>query len=135
MSRMPWLKSLDVGIEHMDREHRELFVLMGELTALVDGGPLPRATALAVDFQALVRRHFQFEEDLMQRHAYPGMAVHVGKHRDMQRQVDALVKALTPPFDPGAADDLLAVLERVYFRTVLNEDMEMACFILSHGQD
>jgi hemerythrin len=81
-----------VGVETIDREHRELSQAINDLhtAALQDGqqsltGPLLRKVA------EVARAHFSSEEGLMVSSNYPGMALHLFKHQYLMEQVDALL--------------------------------------------
>jgi hemerythrin len=86
-----WSNEMSVGVEAMDREHRELDQAINELSAAVlhDDqqsltGPLLRKVA------EVTRAHFSSEENLMAVNKYPGMALHLFKHQHLMEQLDAL---------------------------------------------
>lgn len=87
-----WEKETSVGVETIDREHRELAQSINELhESMLKGdqhgltGPLLRKVA------EVARSHFSSEEGLMAANKYPGMALHLFKHQHLTAQLDALL--------------------------------------------
>jgi hemerythrin len=81
---------MGVGVEAIDREHRELAQAINDLDAAVRHdqqsltGPLLRKVA------DVTRAHFSSEAALMAANRYPGMALHLFKHQYLTEQLDAL---------------------------------------------
>ena len=83
---------MGVGVETVDREHRELAQTINELHYAVTKeehqaltGPLLRKVA------EVTRAHFASEEALMNANNYPAAALHLFKHRYLLEQLDALM--------------------------------------------
>jgi hemerythrin len=87
-----WKSETSVGIEAIDREHRELAQAINELHAAIRKddqqgltGPLLRKVA------DLARAHFSSEEKMMTANKYPGVALHLFKHQYLMQQIEALL--------------------------------------------
>lgn len=79
-----------VGIEQVDREHRQLFAIVDQVEAALAGGPqagvtLHEAVGALVDY---TRTHFASEESLMASLGYPSLAAHRSLHTSLLRHVD-----------------------------------------------
>jgi hemerythrin len=81
MAVLKWDDSLGVGVECVDRQHRQL---IGYINALHDAMAAGEARArLSEVFEALIdytREHFAFEEELMQVNGYPRWQEHGLEH-------------------------------------------------------
>jgi hemerythrin len=89
---LTWKNETSVGVEEIDREHRELAQAINELHAAMRNddqqgltGPLLRKVA------ELTRAHFSSEEKMMTANKYPGAALHLFKHQYLMQQIDALL--------------------------------------------
>jgi hemerythrin len=77
-----WTDDLELGIEEIDEQHRELFRRGERLYhAMCHGQPAGADLTLA-SFRDFVLSHFEFEERLMQRVAFPSLTPHREAHRD-----------------------------------------------------
>lgn len=83
-----WEDRFSVGVEGLDRQHRELLARANALFAAigtdVSGDELESLVAF---LKGYVHTHFSCEEKLMRRHGYPGYAHHLAEH---QRFIDEL---------------------------------------------
>ncbi len=75
-----WSKELEVGVDTIDAQHRELFaainsLLPGETSALPE--EIPGVVAFLEDY---VVNHFGMEEVYMRRLTYPGYPSHKNEH-------------------------------------------------------
>ena len=82
MPFLEWTPELSVGVTDIDEQHAQLLKLTNDLHDQID------QHAAAVDASAVLeqvldytRYHFHFEEQLMERSGYPGLAEHRKKHR------------------------------------------------------
>ncbi len=89
---LTWKNELSVGVDTIDREHRELAQTINELHATMRKddqqgltGPLLRKVV------ELTRAHFSSEEHMMTANKYPGTALHLFKHQYLMQQVEALL--------------------------------------------
>src|SRR5512140_3618634 len=87
MDWIAWDESLDTGDTRMDAEHKELAQLFNRLRDAVDGGAGKAACAEVLDgIIGHAQAHFELEQQLMARHAYPKAAQHAAEHAMLLRQ-------------------------------------------------
>jgi len=76
-----WTDNLELGIEEIDEQHRELFRRGERLHhALLHGQPAGAELMLA-SFRDFVLSHFEFEERWMRRTGFPSLPAHCEAHR------------------------------------------------------
>lgn len=86
-----WSEVHNVGIEVIDRQHRELVDLVNQLgNALKAGHSRQRLLDALVELIAATRRHFETEERLMAEHGLPHLDVHRRHHRKLLDDVGSL---------------------------------------------
>jgi hemerythrin len=77
-----WTSSLELGIEEIDEQHRELFRRGERLYHAMRHGQAAGAELTLASFRDFVLSHFEFEERWMQRADYPDLPAHRDAHRD-----------------------------------------------------
>jgi hemerythrin len=84
---------LEVGVSHLDAQHRRLVeLLVGMQAALIEKQPAKELRRLAAALTLHARIHFSDEEMIMEGAAYPGLA----KHREMHREfTDGILRLQT----------------------------------------
>ena len=88
MGAFQWKDSFSVGVEAMDREHKQLVKLVDELDDAMREGK--GREIMKKTFDGLVTyaaTHFKSEENLMREHGFPGLEQHAEKHDAMTQQV------------------------------------------------
>mgnify|MGYP002368899799 FL=1 len=94
MTAQPVLPML--GIEEIDRQHRQLFDCLERLEAWVGKGyGVAAACATMLSLQHYISRHFQYEEALLRSHAYPKLQEHIDEHRRIRAQVATYAQQVT----------------------------------------
>jgi len=83
-ARMPfvWTDSLELGIEEIDEQHRELFRRGERLYHAMRHGEPAGAELMLASFRDFVLSHFEFEERWMRRTDFPALPAHCEAHRD-----------------------------------------------------
>jgi len=81
----------ELGIQMIDRDHREIAELMIALNSgdARDGDPVRHLRRLR-ELERLVRSHFLLEETMMSLSRYPGAALHSMRHDWMMEQIRRL---------------------------------------------
>jgi hemerythrin len=77
-----WSNSLELGIEEIDEQHRELFRRGERLYHAILHGEPASAELMLASFRDFVLSHFEFEERWMRRADFPEAALHREAHRD-----------------------------------------------------
>ena len=87
MDWIAWDDSLDTGHTRMDAEHKQLAQLFNRLRDAVDGGEGKAACAEVLDgIIGHAQAHFELEQQMMARHAYPKATQHAAEHAMLLRQ-------------------------------------------------
>lgn len=131
--RMPWLSSMDVGVERIDRDHRLLYALMTDLIDQVELHDVARATATVAQFIAVMDGHFAAEDRVMRDHAYPLADAHMACHARAQVLVGTIAEAVRAPGTIARAVPLLQDLGSTYFRDLLQQDTLLATWMVERG--
>jgi hemerythrin len=77
-----WTDSLELGIEEIDGQHRELFRRGERLYHALKQGEPAAAELMMASFRDFVLSHFEFEERWMLRAQFPQLTPHREAHRD-----------------------------------------------------
>jgi hemerythrin len=81
---MNWDQSLDIGVEPMNREHRDILDAMNAVYDGANAGQSGSAMmAKIVRLGDVTARHFADEEVYMAKIGYPGLANHKGIHKKL----------------------------------------------------
>jgi len=84
MPIMPWDQTLDIGIEDMDRDHREILDTMNHIFDTHSDGHRGEHIIKLVDkLGAVAARHFAAEEQAMAEMGFPGLRVHKIIHEQL----------------------------------------------------
>jgi hemerythrin-like metal-binding protein len=82
MPLMTWEASLDVGVETMNREHREILDLMNRLYDAHGAAQTGAGVNTLVDrLGAVCAKHFADEEEFMRKIAFPALIPHKQLHQ------------------------------------------------------
>lgn len=86
-----WREALSVGIEEIDRQHRELLERFDRLLRACETGRGIDELRLLIGFlDEYVNRHFGDEEQIQRQHLYPGYAAHKLEHESFIARLHAL---------------------------------------------
>ncbi|MBK8575158.1 MAG: hemerythrin family protein [Elusimicrobia bacterium] len=81
-----WRPELELGVDMMDRHHRRMVTLCGEMAHPGGGrGGSRAASELFLELVGLTAMHFEAEEELMRRSDYPGRMDHQDRHHELSR--------------------------------------------------
>lgn len=104
MPIMSWDQTLDVGVEAMNREHREILDAMNRIfDAHTAGGKGETINRLVARLGEVTTRHFADEERFMAQTGYPGLGSHKLIHEKLLQ--DFTVHAGKIKAAGGAAND------------------------------
>lgn len=109
MTVIEWNNDLKLGVPAMDTEHRQLLRLTNDFLTAADGhAPFPRLTRIMGELIARTRIHFQAEETLLDRAAYPGLAGHKSAHARLLVEAQRLYERFTTLDADAGADEAAA---------------------------
>lgn len=86
MERAVWSEQYRLGIEAIDRQHRQLFDLIANLGRLIGAqAGVGEIRAALAQFVRWAEIHFACEQTLLEVAGYPDLAAHVAEHEDFLR--------------------------------------------------
>lgn len=129
MDWIAWDESLDTGDTRMDAEHRELAQLFNRLRDAVEGGAGKAACATLLDgIIGHAQAHFELEQQLMARHAFPKAEQHAAEHAMLLRQARDYRDSFD--LDTAAAREAAMKFPEVWLAYhILFSDKELAAFL------
>jgi hemerythrin len=128
VATIEWNERMEIGVDVLDRQHRELVGLLNVLQA----APAASATTLNTVIASVVsytKYHFTYEENLMRMHRWAELASHIETHRQFVGKLDELQRAQR--HDAGEARPMAAhlltewivrhivVVDRLVWRTIM----------------
>lgn len=91
MMSIHWTDEFKLGLPAIDADHQELMELCNEFLAAAQGQASLSVLTTVLDRLILrTRAHFLAEERLLDRHGYPGFAIHKAEHDRLLSQAETL---------------------------------------------
>ena len=91
MTSIDWNDEFKLGLPAMDSDHQELLELTNQFLATAqEQGSLSSVLNILDRLILRTRAHFLAEERLLDRHGYPGLAIHKSEHERLLSQLDTL---------------------------------------------
>ncbi len=135
MASLEWKDSYRIGVEDIDRQHKNLFILLGKLdNSIKDGQHNPmvgQALKQLVDYSVT---HFREEEKVMVMVGYPDFDNHRKQHREFVAQLTGILKDLKEGKDITASK-LLEFLHNWLVDHILGEDVKIAYAVQAEERD
>lgn len=126
-----WDETLEMGVDALDADHRELFQQANALIEAVLDPPRAHAIAASVlDFvDAYMDRHFEAEEELMRQAGFPGFADHCRLHDRLRTTARQFIDCFQD--DPDSLDllELLRFMRRWLVQHVEREDQSVRPYL------
>jgi hemerythrin-like metal-binding protein len=82
-----WTKQLETGIAEIDFQHKELIDVLNAIHDNLQEHKEDGIPQLVGQFKQLVLKHFEYEEQLMQRIEFPGFEAHKEEHKILYAKV------------------------------------------------
>jgi len=125
MPFLEWSEKYATDISVIDRDHKNLFLIVNVLHDSVQSGSArTRLVSLLAALHEYVKKHFATEELLMRQADYPGLEDHMEKHRALMQKVHGYVEQYED--DPESIDlaELLVFVKEWLTQHVLKTDMD-----------
>lgn len=91
MPSAAWSPRFETGLARIDAQHQRLFEdAEAVVGAVLGGAPVIRLRKLLEALMDDTVEHFRTEEELMQKHGYPGFAAHASEHARLLAELRAL---------------------------------------------
>jgi hemerythrin len=130
---LTWNHACSVGVRAMDDQHGILMDAMNDLRlAVVHGSSGAEVHALLDQTVAFTRLHFESEERLMERTAFPGTVEHRAEHLRMLTDIHRWAERLR--FGEGMnITSLVWFLQGGYTEHIANSDQQYSGWFHEHG--
>jgi len=116
-----WSERLELGIPHIDDQHRQFFDMAASLREGTDQVKVMRALALLGDY---IRTHLHDEEALMAAANYPGLAAHRRLHDHFRHMLaDLFRRARSMPL-PEIGEEVKYLINGWFYNHIVTVDFE-----------
>jgi hemerythrin len=135
INKVEWDTSLETGIEVVDEQHRQYFVLLNNYLEKASESPLDGDEFFdlleKLDFlRQYAREHFATEELLMQEAGFPGYDTHRWEHQYFEHHVGELCEKLKADgFSLELAHDVNYYIIEWFVEHIRQVDMELVGFL------
>ena len=85
-----WHKGLEIGHDHIDNHHKELFTLTESLDKAIQSQSLEELDKLIKFLENEVFEHFKEEENIMENHNYGEILFHQEEHKQFRGQSESI---------------------------------------------
>ena len=86
---LAWSENLKLGIEIVDRQHKEIFEQINKLIKSFDEGTEQQQAYEVLSFvEDYVNKHFRMEEFYLEKYEYQELLSHVQMHRAFSKQLE-----------------------------------------------
>lgn len=131
MKDIIWSKTLSIGVEEVDEDHRKLVDIFNSLNHAVKERESKEYLAAILD--ELINCtvwHFSHEERLMLKHQYKDMEAHKAEHRELIETARELQQEL---LQGGSAmtEKHIEILERWLTEHILTTDMRLGGYLIN----
>lgn len=83
MADLLWHDFLEIGVEFIDDDHKNLLRIMREIKAAIEAGDKQQAVELLATLLEEARAHFDREEKFLQKIDYPSLESHKKYHQKL----------------------------------------------------
>ncbi len=129
-----WSSSLELGIEEIDEQHRELFRRGERLYHAMRQGEPAGAELMLASFRDFVLSHFEFEERWMRRAEFPALDGHREQHRDFADRLHRVTGEYRRHGPTAAVADTLHVWLEAWLRDHIGgDDRMLGRWATTHG--
>jgi hemerythrin len=131
--RFDWSESFRVEVKELDDQHRKLFAQVNDLSELVGhSGMIAGHDAKKKELLEFTRFHFESEEALMEKNAYPRLEVQKKAHAELLARLERFVGAGERRVRPRA-ETMVDYLKDWLIRHTLLEDLTYREFFREKG--
>ncbi len=137
MSFIEWSHTMDVGIESIDTEHRQLVEIANRMERAVQAGrEHTELMAILDELIAATRDHFTSEERVMEEAGYPLLEAHQRMHAELIVEVGRMRGALdSSELARATAPFVLKFIKLWLVKHVEHDDIRIGRFVLAQKAD
>lgn len=134
--KFDWCKEMELGIDIIDSQHRELFRIGRSIEQLVMNGCKTATPQQLLDIVCELRDYaaYQFytEEDLMVKYNYPNYVKHKALHNDVKKFILGIDLPLLGRNPEQVLPHVKDELQTFLFDHILTEDNDLCKFLKEH---
>ena len=128
-----WSKQMETGIGAIDTQHRSLVDIVNQLhTAMKEGRAKDKIAGVVKELVRYTEYHFNAEESLLQRHAFPELDAHKKTHRGFVEQLEKFVSDAESK-KISLSVDVLRFLSDWLVKHIQGRDQEYATYLHRKG--
>ncbi len=126
-----WLTQYEIGCEHIDKQHKNLFVLANRITQAQSQDTV---THCVMQLYKYVREHFWDEESLMRDVAYPNYQIHKIQHDQLLNQLVEISEQMTQQ-GLDSLDDLIQFMDGWIVDHIIKYDVALNQYMQKINSD
>jgi hemerythrin len=132
MEKIEWTKNLQLGIDVLDRQHKDVIAAMAAAVGAAEGSAGKKQLIGLFDkLRDILMKHFETEEKLMDNSDYPDIDGHKVLHGEfMEEFEDILYKAGSGETGPKFAQELKENVADWFILHIQKNDLKMAPYIV-----
>lgn len=128
-----WTETYSVNIEELDHQHQGLFGIINRLNdALESGLGATVMNSVLDELLDYARFHFAAEEQLMEKHHFPGLLTHQLEHQAFGRNIHKYLEDYRSG-KVGSPSSLLLFLQSWLSQHILKSDKAYSAFLNGKG--
>lgn len=129
MAFFTWKDSFNIGIEEIDRQHREYLELLNEYYEVASHSTSATVgNDLAIRLKSYITKHFDYEVSLIKNSGYAEIDQQLIQHEYFQSRVSELEKALAQG-NTESLNSLLLFLRDWFLNHILECDMKYVPYV------
>ncbi|GAB0056845.1 Bacteriohemerythrin [Candidatus Magnetaquicoccaceae bacterium FCR-1] len=129
-----WHKTLSVGVEAFDIDHKNLLELINQLhTAMQENQGVPQIKEILDDLLNYAITHFSREEQVLADHGYPGLDAQHQQHERFLHYITERNNAMDQGDSFALAAEMLKYLKDWLLQHILKHDMAYTSFLTAKG--
>ena len=128
-----WTQTYSVNIAELDRQHQGLFLIISRLNDAMEAGQgVSVMDGVLAELLEYAKNHFAAEEDLMEKHRFPGRSAHQLEHQAFGRTITHYLEDYRAG-KLGAPAALLLFLRSWLRQHILKSDKAYSQFLNERG--
>jgi hemerythrin len=128
--QLEWQKEFSVGIAEIDRQHKEIIVMVRDLSKLCiidDKNSYEVFKMMLSSAVEYFKYHFKEEEIFMEQKNYPGLIAHKERHRKMLLKINEIIVKFEKD-DKITINSVTEYLREWYKEHLLGDDRDMGTY-------
>jgi hemerythrin len=127
MPRLEWLKTFETGVPEIDTQHRRLVERAAEIRQRLVAGQ--GCQDLVGRFADELIEHFRTEEEILDRHHFPHVHEHRGRHDELMARARQIVGLCNGAGHECPAVDCIEALADFLIADILESDLRFKSFL------